>query len=94
MEAILNSRVIPARQFGADDPIASEGLEVQAAARGGEACRHWFVSAMKPSGNEFLAFGEELLNQEIEERIFSNGRRDPGEQAEVAKSVSVSEQLH
>jgi hypothetical protein len=42
-------------------------LEIQAAARGGKACRHWLVSAIKPSGNELLAFGEELLNQEVQE---------------------------
>jgi hypothetical protein len=67
MQAVLDSRVIPARQLGADDPMASERLEVQATARGGEACRHRLVSAMKPAGDEFLAFYEELLNQEIEE---------------------------
>ena len=58
---------MPARQLGADDPIASERLEVQATARGGKACCNWLVSAMKPAGNELLAFGEELQDQEIEE---------------------------
>ena len=49
---------------------------------------------MKPSGNELLAFGEELLNQEIQKRVLSNGRCDAGEEAEVPKSVSIAEQRH
>ena len=75
-------------------PSRASIWKCESAARGGEARCHWLVSAMKPAGNELLAFREELLNQEIQERIFTNGRRDPGEQAEVAKSVSVSEQRH
>jgi hypothetical protein len=67
MQAVLDSWVVPARQLGADDPIASERLKVQAAARDGEACCHWLVTAMKPAGNELLAFGKELLDQEIEQ---------------------------
>jgi hypothetical protein len=57
MQAVLNSWVIPARQFGADDAITSERLEVQTAARGGESRFHRLVSAIKPAGNEFPAFG-------------------------------------
>jgi hypothetical protein len=85
MQAVLNSRKIPAGQLGADHAITSDRLEVDAATRSGEARHHRLVSAMKPSSNEFLAFGEKLLNQEIQERILSNGRWDPGEQAEVTQ---------
>jgi hypothetical protein len=85
LQAVLNSRKILTGQLGANHAITSDRLEVDATARGSESRRQRLVSAMKPSSNEFLAFGEELLNQQIQERILSNGRWDPGEQTEVTQ---------
>jgi len=58
---------MPAWQFGPDDPIPSQRLHVETASRGGQAFRHCLVPAVKSPCDEFLAFGQKLLNQEIQE---------------------------
>src|ERR1041385_9136 len=88
-EAILIARMEVAWKGGRYEAIASQRREIETPAWAHQARTHRHVSSVQSTRNDFVRFGQQLVNEEVLKRIGLQGRGRWIEKLQFSEAVCV-----